>query len=89
VRQFNAEERFRRLFRPTNLGGCGTEDGGFFDALVRPVRAGLKYVQALLASQRATFIARLDRLRHLGQNVGWGVGDDFDHFWTEAGLASE
>ena len=49
----------------------------------------LKYVLALPAGQQATFIARLDRVRQLGQNVGWGVGDDFDHFWSEAGLAGE
>jgi hypothetical protein len=28
----------------------------------------------------------LDRVRQLGQNVGWGVSDDFDQFWSEAGL---
>lgn len=47
--------------------------------------------EGLPAAQQATFVARLDRVRQLGQNVGWGVGvgDDFDHFWMETGLAGE
>ena len=71
------------------LAGCGMDDEGFYDALVRMFEQALKYVLALPAGQKATFIARLDRVRQLGQNVGWGVGDDFDQFWSEAGLAGE
>ena len=71
------------------LAGCGMDDEGFYDALVRMFEQALKYVLALPAGQQATFIARLDRVRQLGQNVGWGVGEDFDHFWSEAGLAGE
>lgn len=33
-----------------------------------------------------TRAARLNRVRQLGQSVGWGVRDDFAHFWSEAGL---
>ncbi len=69
------------------LAGCGMDDEGFYDALVRMFEQALKYVQALPAVQQAAFLARLDRVRQLGQGVGWGVGDDFDHFWAEAGLA--
>jgi hypothetical protein len=64
-------------------------DEGFYDALVRMFEQALKYVLALPAGQQATFIARLDRVRQLGQNVGWGLGVDFDHFWSEAGLAGD
>ena len=71
------------------LAGCGMDDEGFYDALVRMFEQALKYVLALPAGQQATFIARLDRVRQLGQNVGWGGGEDFDHFWSEAGLAGE
>jgi hypothetical protein len=46
-------------------------------------------VLALPAAQQPGFLARLDRVRQLGQNVGWGVGDDFNHFWAEAGLAGD
>jgi len=48
-----------------------------------------KFVRTLPKAQRAAFLARLHRVRQLGQNVGWGVGDDFDHFWSKAGLAGE
>jgi hypothetical protein len=48
-----------------------------------------KFVRTPPKAQRAAFLARIDRVRQLGQNVGWGVGDDFAHFWSEAGLAGE
>ena len=69
------------------LAGCGMDDEGFYDALVRMFEQALKYVLALPAVQQVAFLARLDRVRQLGQDVGWGVGDDFEHFWAEAGLA--
>lgn len=71
------------------LAGCGMDDEGFYDALVRMFEQALKYVLALPAPQQSAFLTRLDRVRQLGQNLGWGVGDDFDHFWTEAGLAGD
>lgn len=71
------------------LAGCGIDDEGFYDSLVRMFEQALKYVLALPAAQQAAFLARLDRVRQLGQNVGWGVGDDFDHFWSAAGLAGD
>ena len=71
------------------LAGCGMDDEGFYDALVRMFEQALKYVLALPAAQQAAFLARLDLVRQLGQNVGWGVGDDFDHFWSAAGLAGD
>jgi len=71
------------------LAGCGMDDEGFYDALVRMFGYALKYVLALPEAQQAAFLTRLDRVRELGQNVGWGVGEDFDHLWSEAGLAEE
>jgi len=71
------------------LAGCGLDDEGFYDALVRMFDQALKYVLALPKAQQAVFLARLDRVRQLGQNVGWGVGSDFNHSWSEAGLAGE
>jgi phage-related protein len=47
----------------------------------------LKYVQVLPAAQQKAFLIRLDRVRQLGQHIGWGVGDDFDRLWSQAGLA--
>lgn len=65
---------------------CGMDDEGFFDALVRMFGQALKYVLALPADQQPDFIARLDRVRELGQDLGWGVGEAFDSSWAEAGL---
>ncbi|MCP1574199.1 hypothetical protein J2S30_002578 [Herbaspirillum rubrisubalbicans] len=70
------------------LAGCGMDDDGFYDALVRMFEQALIYVLALPEAQQAALLARLDRVRHLGQDVGWGVGYEFNHFWSEAGLAA-
>jgi excisionase family DNA binding protein len=50
-------------------------------------RVGRLWKFQLPAVQQAAFLAWLDPGRQLGQDVGWDVGDDFDHFWAEAGLA--
>ncbi|WP_322994388.1 hypothetical protein [Castellaniella sp.] len=71
------------------LAGCGMDDEGYYDALVRMFEQALKYVQVLPVNRkRAVFLVRLDRVRQLGQNVGWDVGDGLDHVWSEAGLVS-
>lgn len=48
-----------------------------------------KYVLTLPKAHQAAFLARLDQVRQLDQNVGWGVACVFDHFWSEAGLAGD
>ena len=68
------------------LAVCGVDDENFYVALVNMFELALKYVLALPLSQQPAFIARLDRVRGLGENLGWGVGEDFDFFWSEAGL---
>ena len=68
------------------LAGCGVDDGGFYDALERMFAQALKYVLALPEARRASFLARLERVRALGQDVGWGVGYSFNDWWAEAGL---
>ncbi len=71
------------------LSVCGVDDEDFYVALVSMFEQALKYVLALPAAQQPAFIARLDRVRGLGQDLGWGVGEDFDIFWSEAGLSEE
>lgn len=68
------------------MDGCGMDDEGYFSALVRMFEQALKYVLALPKAQQAPFLDRLDRVRQLGQDVGWGVGSDFDYCWADAGL---
>ena len=77
---FYCEESFNLL------GICGMEDAGFYDALVRMFDQALKYTLALPKAQQTKFLARLGQLRQLAQDVGWGVRDEFEHSWSEAGL---
>lgn len=69
------------------LADCGMDDEGFYDALVRMFEQALNYVLTLSAAQQTAFLARLDRVRQLGKDVGWGVGEDFNDLWSKAGLA--
>ncbi|WP_415037078.1 hypothetical protein [Azonexus sp.] len=46
----------------------------------------LKYALALPAAQQSAFLARLNRVQQLEQNMDCGVGDNFDRFWSKAGL---
>lgn len=65
-------------------------DSRFFDALVWMFQQVLKYMQDLPAPQQPDFIARLDRVRQRGKNVGWSVGEDFNHYWSVAfGVAND
>ena len=71
------------------LAGCGMDEESFYDALVRMFEQALRYALALPKAQQAPFLDRLDRVRQSGEGVGWGVGDDFNQFWSEAGLARD
>lgn len=68
------------------LDFCGMDDEGYYSALVRMFEQALKQVLALPEPERGPFIARLDQVRSAGQNLGWGVGDDFNWLWNQAGL---
>ena len=56
----------------------GYQDDGYFDALVRMFDQALKIIAQLSASDRNPLIARLDRVRIISHNFGYGVGDDMD-----------
>jgi len=56
----------------------GYQDDGYFDALVRMFDQALKLIAQLSASDRNPLIARLDRVRIISHNFGYGVGDDMD-----------
>jgi hypothetical protein len=54
----------------------GYQDGGYFDALVRMFEQALKTIAQLSATgDRNRLIARLDRVRVISHNFGYGVGD--------------
>jgi hypothetical protein len=56
----------------------GYQDEAYFDALVRMFEQALKTIAQLPAGDRSLLITRLDRVRFLSHNFGYGVGDDMD-----------
>jgi hypothetical protein len=56
----------------------GYQDEAYFDALVRMFKQALKTIAQLPSSDRNALIARLDRVRIISHNFGYGVGDDMD-----------
>ena len=68
------------------LAGCGMDDDAFYAALVRVFEQALQWVMLLPEAERASFVLRLDRVRRLGQGIGWNVGAEFNDSWLAAGL---
>ena len=56
----------------------GYQDEAYFNALVHMFEQALKVTSQLPASDRDALIARLDRVRTISHNLGYGVGDDMD-----------
>ena len=57
----------------------GYQEEGFFDALVRMFEQALKSANMLPANGRDDLIARLDRVRQISHDFGYGVGDSMDY----------
>jgi hypothetical protein len=57
----------------------GYQEEGFFDALVRMFEQALKAANTLPADGRDSYIARLDQVREISHDFGYGVGDDMDY----------
>jgi len=64
----------------------GLQDEGYFDALVRMFEQSLKTIAALPEDQRSALWERLDEVRRISHNFGYGVGDDMDDLLAEFGL---
>lgn len=64
----------------------GLQDEGYFDALVRMFGQALKVMDALPEAPRSALLGRLDAVRSLGHNLGYGVGDDMDDLLAEHGF---
>jgi hypothetical protein len=56
----------------------GYQDESYFDALVRMFEQALKVSAQLSANDRDGLIVRLDRVRAISHNFGYGIGDDMD-----------
>lgn len=56
----------------------GLQDEGYFDALVRMFEQALKTITTLQMGQQISLLERLDTVRRISHDVGYGVGDDMD-----------
>ena len=54
------------------------DDEVYFNALVRMFEQALKLANALSVERRHHLVARLDRVRAISHEFGYGVGDDMD-----------
>jgi len=59
---------------------------GYFDALVRMFEQALKIIAALPDEVRPSLWERLDEVRRISHNFGYGVGDDMDELLAEHGV---
>jgi hypothetical protein len=60
----------------------GYQDEGYFNALVHMFEQALKVTHQLSAADRDVLIVRLDRVRTISHNLGYGVGDDLDSLFV-------
>lgn len=58
----------------TFLSYCGTDDEGYYSAVVRMFEQALKSTIVLPKPQRDDFFDRLEAVRVAGQGYGWGMG---------------
>jgi hypothetical protein len=56
----------------------GNQDEGYFDALVRMFEQAVKLAATLPTNGRDSLLARLDGVRRISHQFGYGVGDDMD-----------
>jgi hypothetical protein len=63
----------------------GYQDDSYFNALVRMFEQALKIIAQLAASDCNPLIARLDKVRTISYNFGYGVGDAMDSLLAKYG----
>jgi len=66
----------------------GLQDEGYFDALLRMFGQALTVINALPEETRSAMLQRLDAVRRLGHNLGYGVGDNMDDLLAAHGFDS-
>jgi hypothetical protein len=62
-------------------------EAAYFDALVRMFEQALKATANLTGNVQIGFLARLDRVRSIGRQLGNGVGEDMDVLLSEFDLS--
>jgi len=61
----------------------GNDDEAYFGALVRMFEEALKIANTLSLDRRDELASRLDRVRAISHDFGYGVGDDMDFLLLE------
>ena len=61
----------------------GGDDEGYFNSLVRMFEQALKIVNALSAQRRDELVTRLDSVRVISRNIGYGVEDDMNFLMSK------
>jgi hypothetical protein len=59
------------------------DDAGYFDALIRMFEQALKTANALPGGVRGNLITRLERVRNMSRDFGYGVADNMDVLLSE------
>lgn len=54
------------------------QDKGYFNALLRMFEQVLKAIKSLPENRRSALMTRLNAVRRISHNFGYGVGDDMD-----------
>ena len=74
----------QRQCRPFELH-FSLDDESNFEALVRMFGQALKAIDTLPQMQRLALLARLDAVRQVSHDIGYGVGEDMDSLLEEHG----
>lgn len=69
-----------------SLDLCASEDESFYDSLCVMFAQALVHIQKLREADRSPYIERMWQVRLKGNEIGWGVWDDFEQAWKTAGL---
>jgi hypothetical protein len=68
------------------LASCGMEDEGYFLALIRMYHQAIEFTSSVPPAARHGYVDRLDKLRSRTRPFGWGVVDQLNDLWYDAGL---
>jgi hypothetical protein len=68
------------------LESCVFEDERYFLALIRVYDRAVKRVLDLPVAERHGYAKRLGNLRSRARPIGWGIDDELNNIWYEAGL---
>ena len=68
------------------LESCALEDERYFVALIRMYDQAAKRILDLPVAERHGYAKRLGNLRSRARPLAWGIGDELNSIWHEAGL---